>query len=246
MNLFLDIETIPTTRQAVRDYIEESMRDELDAAINSVCAPSNYKDEAKIAEFCTNKIAALKAEFADKLKASVEKTGLDGSFGHVFCIGWACNDDEPQTVYGLDEALVLAEFRDQLRVPMSERHSTCVIGHSVSGFDLRFLTQRYIVNGILPPPVISKAARAKPWEEQFVFDTMIQWAGVGKTISLEKLCLALSVPSPKNGMDGSQVWPAVQEGRLAEVAAYCAGDVTAARACWRRMTFAPVFEDVPA
>lgn len=252
MNITIDIETIPTQRQAVCNYIEESMRDELQQTIDAVCAPTNYKDADKIAEFCTNKRAALQTEFPDKLKASIDKTGLDGAFGQVCCIGWAVDDGSVSTVYDLDERHVLGEFARLLTVPAHERHTTCVIGHNVSAFDLRFLTQRYIVNSIRPPMVIARAAQAKPWESEKVFDTMVQWAGVGQRISLDKLCLALSVPSPKGEIDGSQVWRYVQDGRIAEVAAYCARDVNAARSVWRRMTFAEVptyaeqLEDVPA
>jgi hypothetical protein len=183
---------------------------------------------------------------------AVAKTGLDGSFGRICVIGWAVDDEKPQTVYdATNEGAVLEDFAARLWVPPSDRHTTCIIGHNVSGFDLRFLTQRFIVNGIKPPMVIARAAQAKPWESEKVFDSMVQWAGVGGRVSLDKLCLALSIPSPKGDLDGSKVAAYVAAGRIEEVAAYCRKDVEAARAIWRRMTFAaaPVvqqFEDAPA
>lgn len=252
MHLFTDIETVPTQRQDVCDYLEESLRDELQAALESVCAPANYKDADKIAEFCAARKASLQSEFLAKLQAKIESTGLDGAFGQVFCIGWARGDDAPRTVFGLDERIVLTEFAQALKDSLapSELFNCTVVGHNVSAFDLRFLTQRFIVNGIRPPMVIARAAQAKPWEQEKVFDTMVQWAGVGGKIGLDKLCRALSIPSPKGDMDGSQVWAYVQDGRGAEVARYCEKDVEATRAVWRRMTFAtveqPQFEDVPA
>jgi predicted PolB exonuclease-like 3'-5' exonuclease len=97
--------------------------------------------------------------------------------------------------------------------------------------------QRYIVNGIKPHALIRRAAEAKPWESEKVFDTMIQFAGVGNRISLDKLCLALSVPSPKGDMDGSMVSKAVADGRINEVAQYCKKDVEATREVFKRMTF---------
>jgi hypothetical protein len=101
------------------------------------------------------------------------------------------------------------------------------------------LAQRHIVNGIRPHIVIGRAAQAKPWEGDKVFDTMVQWTGSASVrISLDKLCKALSIPTPKDGgITGATVWDAVQEGRIAEVAAYCAGDVLATREAWRRMTY---------
>jgi 3'-5' exonuclease len=246
--LYLDIETTPTTRDDVRDYLSATMRDEILKAMESVTAPANYKDAEKIAEYIANKKAALQAEFADKLAEKIHSTGLDGSFGHVFCIGWAQDDEEPTTVYGTNERFVLNEFASQLHVRPSDLHTTTVVGHNVASFDLRFLTQRFIVNGIRPPFVIARAAQAKPWEQEKVFDTMVQWCGIGNRISLDKLCLALSIESPKGELDGSKVWQWVQDGRHDEVAAYCERDVIAARNVHRRMTFQVVeqFEDVPA
>lgn len=248
MNLYLDIESIPTQRDDVRDYLSASLREETMLAMESVCAPANYKDAEKIAEYCAAKKKALQEEFAAKLADKINATGLDGSFGQVFCIGWAVNNAMPQTVYGMGERDVLENFARILYIPPAERHTTTVIGHNVSAFDLRFLTQRFIVNGIRPPVVISRAAQAKPWESEKVFDTMVQWAGVKDRISLEKLCLALSLPSPKGELDGSKVWQFVQDGRGEEVARYCERDVIACRAVHARMTFQTVeqFEDVPA
>lgn len=246
--LYLDIETIPTQRDDVRDYLSGSLRDDLLQAMEAVRAPANYKDADKIAEYCAEKKKALQDSFAQDLQKKIEATGLDGSFGHVFCIGWAFDGFDAQTVYGTSEHAVLNEFSRLATVRPSEQHSTTVIGHNVSAFDLRFLTQRFIVNGIRPPMVIARAAAAKPWESEKVFDTMVQWAGVGNRISLDKLCLALSIPSPKGDLDGSKVWQYVQDGRHEEIALYCERDVEATRAVHRRMTFQTMaeFEDVPA
>ena len=77
----------------------------------------------------------------------------------------------------------------------------------------------------------------------------MQWAGVGNRVSLDKLCKALGLPG-KGEIDGSKVWDYVRDGRIAEVADYCADDVRKVWAVYRRMTFAkvtqPELEDVPA
>lgn len=250
MNLYLDIETIPTQRDEVRDYLSASLRDETMKAMESVCAPANYKDADKIAQYIADKKAALQDEFAAKLAEKINSTGLDGSFGQVFCIGWALDGGPVTTVYSTNERFVLNEFSSQLHIHPSDLHSTTVVGHNVSAFDLRFLSQRFIVNGIRPPFVIARAAQAKPWEQEKVFDTMVQWSGVGGRISLERLCLALSIPTPKAEFDGSMVWQYVQEGKHDEVARYCERDVEATRHVHRRMTFVTntveQLDDVPA
>lgn len=223
MNLFLDIETIPTARDDVREYIAATVK-----------PPGNISKAETIAKW----IAESKPEAVED---AIAKTGLDGSFGRVCVIGWAFNDGDARTLLNADnEAALLACFADVMAdaINHSTQFSTIVIGHNVSSFDLRFLVQRFIVHGIRPPMTIQRAAQAKPWESDKVFDTMVQWAGVGNRISLDKLCLALEIESPKGDMDGSQVAAYVAAGRIAEVAAYCQRDIEATRAVYRRMTFA--------
>jgi len=220
--IFLDIETIPTQRQDVRDYIA-----------STVTHPGNIKKAESIAAWNENEKPAAVEE-------AVGKTSFDGAFGQVVCIGFDLSDNgEPATVFGLDEAALLRNFNNALAeiLDPSDMFTTTIVGHNVSAFDLRFLVQRYMVNGIRPHPVIARAAQAKPWESDKVYDTMIQFAGVGNRISLDKLCMALGLPG-KDGVTGADVWPMVQAGKLQEVADYCASDVRKTRAVFRRMTFA--------
>jgi hypothetical protein len=172
-------------------------------------------------------------------------------------IGYAIDDAEPQTLQVYDwrqpsaEASLLADFAEALseKIAPSNERSICVVGHNVAQFDLRFLMQRSIVDGIRPHPVIAHAAQAKPWESALVFDTMVQWVGVGNRIKLDKLCKALDIQTPKDGMDGSMVWDFVRDGRIDDVAAYCKKDVIATRSVHRRMTFQAIevfeLDDVP-
>lgn len=102
-------------------------------------------------------------------------------------------------------------------------------------FDIRFLLQRYIVNQIPVPFIIRYAANAKPWESERVYDTMVQWAGVGNRISLDKLCLALNIESPKGDLDGSKVYDYYLQDRLEEIAEYCKRDIEATRQVFKRM-----------
>lgn len=238
--LYIDIETIPAQRPDILADIREAKQQELEQAIAGVRAPGNYGPEAAakwMAEKGAAQIADLRASFEADVDDAYRKTSFDGAFGQICVIGWAINDEQPQTVQGMDEREVLRAFGKSLNIPRSAMFSTCVIGHNVAAFDLRFLAQRHIINGIRPPVVIAKASQAKPWEVEKVFDTMVQWSGVGNRISLDKLCKALGIPSPKGATDGSKVWDAVREGRLQEVADYCARDVEAVRQVHLRMTY---------
>ena len=263
-HLILDIETIPSQRPDVLAEIRDSLQAKLDAEIAAVKPPGNYKKQETIDEWLAveapKAVQALRNCFDADVNASYRKTGLDGAFGQICVIGFAIDNAPPQTIWAADwmqtgvERELLEDFACALTdlIPMSFERAMCVVGHNVTGFDLRFLVQRSIVNNVRPHRVIASAAQAKPWESEKVFDTMIQWGGTGSKPggSLDKLCKALGIQSPKGDITGATVWDAVQAGRIAEVAAYCAGDVVATREVHRRLTFrtAPVvaFEDVPA
>jgi len=218
--LFLDIETIPTQREDVKALIAKG-----------VTHPGNISKAETIAKWNEESRPAAVQE-------AVEKTSFDGAFGQVVCAGIALGDAETVVISSLNERDVLLGVNDALaNIPPSEHLSTVVVGHNVSAFDLRFLIQRFIVNGIQPHIIIARAAQAKPWETDKVYDTMVQFAGHGNRISLDKLCIALGLPG-KGDITGADVWPMVQAGRLPEVADYCGSDVMKTRDVYNRMTFA--------
>jgi hypothetical protein len=247
-NLVIDIETIPSQRPDVLEEIRASKQSELTAALAAVKAPGNYGADAAAKWWDEKGKAqkeALQAGFDAEVDDAYRRTGLDGAYGQVCVIGYALDDAEPQHLTADDltaagEVALLESFACVLTnlIPKSEWFTTTVIGHNVVAFDLRFLVQRHIVNGVRPHFIIAHAAQAKPWEQDKVFDTMVQWGGLKAGGSLDKLCKALSIPTPKGDITGATVWDAVKDGRLADVADYCARDVAATRSVHRRMTFA--------
>lgn len=260
--LYIDIETIPAQRPDVLEELRAAEQEALIAALQAVKPPGNYKKQETIDEWMATEAPKIKQALIDASAANVDaayrKTGLDGAFGQICVIGWALNDEKASTIWSPQwddptcERELLEAFYCALTdaIPANEERTTCVIGHNVAGFDLRYLAQRSIVHSVRPHRVIASAAQAKPWEQEKVYDTMIQWGGTGAKPggSLDKLCRALGIPTPKGDITGATVWDAVQAGRIADVAAYCARDVEAVRSIHRRMTFqtVPEFEDVPA
>ncbi len=245
-SLYLDIETVPAQRPDVMEEIREEKQAALTSAIEAIRPPSNYGAEAAAkwqAEKGAPQAAALRASFEAEVDEAYRKTGLDGAFGQICVIGFALNSEQAVRCYRddwTDEGGVLQDFGCYLTdiLEPSELMTTTVVGHNVASFDLRFLAQRSIVRGFRPHGVIARASTAKPWETDKVYDTMVQWAGVGRFISLAKLCKALGIPSPKGELDGSKVWDFIKAGRIVEVADYCAGDIETTRRVHHRMTFA--------
>ena len=219
--LVLDIETIGTQREDVKAYIAKNIKH-----------PATHKKPDTIEKWYKEEAPAAAEE-------AISRTGLDGAFGQVCCVGFAHGfDGDPESIYGLDEALILNDFNGALNlIPRNEWLSTCVVGFNVLSFDLRFLMQRYMINRIQPHPIIKRAAAAKAWDEDKVFDCMTQFAGFGNRISLDKTCLAFGIKSPKGEMDGSMVGQYVKDGRINEVSEYCKLDIVATQEVFKRLTF---------
>ena len=227
MDLFFDLETIPSRREEVCAYLGSSVK-----------MPGTIKKQESIDAWHKN-------DKKDAQDDAVRATSLDGTFGTICVVGWAFDDSAPQCAYSeIDEAFLLNEFNGAIERELTSQkgrddpYQVRVVGHNVTGFDLRFLMQRCIVNGIKPHAALTRAMGAKPWEGHIVFDTMVQWSGVGgKNKKLEALCMALGIHSPKEECNGSLVWQWVEDGRIKEVAQYCKRDVAATREVFKRMVY---------
>lgn len=243
LNVFIDIETIPNQKQGAFEAILQ------DVALNFK-APSDLTKEKAAADLgITDKDEikfTSKASMIERWEAAMasskshevaedkyRRTALNGGYGEVCVIGLAVDDGEPEAITDEDEAEILVKFnqlitRIKYDVP---RPNIRFIGHNVE-FDIRFLFHRFIVNRIKPAINLHYSQ----YSENFA-DTMQIWAGRGNRIKLAELCEILRIPSPKDGIDGSQVWDYVQAGRIEEVAEYCKKDVIATREAYNRMTF---------
>lgn len=221
MRLFLDIETIPTVDPAVIEEIAAG-----------VLPPGNMSKAETIAAWEVDKKPALVEE-------AVRKTSFDATYGRICCIGWAFEDAPPTTLMtpALEEREMLASFCKVVLTQAGQIESRLeVCGHNVS-WDLRFMLQRCIVNGVRPPHALMAAMQAKPWGDS-IRDTMLMWhPDRERRISLDKLCRVLGVPTSKGDMDGSKVWGAYQAGEYEKIATYCAADVEATRKVFHRLSF---------
>jgi len=239
MNVYLDLETLPAQSP---DAIAELKRqaEEEKAAIRP---PSNYKDEAKIAEYVAAKQAEIDADADDRYR----KTSFDGAAGQICVIGVAFDDEPPVTFWSKDwagtERQIMGDFFEELkyRFEPSRDRRPVFIGHNLVGFDLRFLFQRSVMLGIRPP--VWMPVNPRPWDDS-VFDTMTAWAGFGNRVSLDKLCRSFGIATKGSEIgeeiDGSKVWDFVQAGRISDVAKYCAGDIERTREIHKRLTFQSV------
>jgi hypothetical protein len=213
MNLYLDIETIPCE--------DETLRAEIAAGI---VPPGNYKKPETIAEW-------EKTEKPKLIEEAIQRSGLDGGFGRVLCIGWAVGDAPVVVAHEDEEQLLLQIVMQELSDVMDR--ALIIIGHNIAGFDLRFLWQRCVVHGVFPSGLFN-FMQAKPWDKG-INDTMLMWHPQNR-VSLAKLCKILGIPKD-DPVDGSQVYQLFKAGELDKILAHCKSDVEAVRDCHRKLTF---------
>jgi predicted PolB exonuclease-like 3'-5' exonuclease len=224
MNLVIDLETVPSQLQWVREDIASTIK-----------PPGTLKKAESIAAWERDeKPAAIEEAYA--------KTSFDGGLGQIVVIGWAFDEGDTHALQVVDltaksEAAMLEVFFSDMSKIYKGTSGTrpCVVGFNHVGFDLPFMAKRCIVHGIKPP--FWWPRDPKPWSDA-VYDCMVQWSGVKDRISMDKLCRILGIPGKGDGPTGADVWPMVQAGKLDEVATYCRADVERTRAMHKRMTFA--------
>lgn len=222
MNLYLDIETIPAQSPQAHAAIAKTVR-----------PPAQMKKADTIAAWEANDKPQAVAE-------AIAKTSLDGAYGHIFCIGWAFEDEAPRTInidpgapYGEDE--MLEDFTETMNARLGNFFEPIrVIGHNVAAFDIRFIWQRAIILGVRMPHWFPRDP--KPWSDE-VFDTMTAFAGARNMIGMDRLCSVLGFPG-KGDIDGSKIAGLYAAGRYAEITEYCRDDIERTRAIHRRMLVA--------
>jgi len=217
--LYLDIETIPAQSASAKSLIALSVK-----------PPAQMKKADTIAAW----------EIEQKPQAvedAIAKSSLNAAFGHICCIGMAVDDGDVNSISWPNNATsefeMINGFFEVVGDAIGNRFPT-VVGHYITGFDLRFIWQRCIVLGIRVPAWVPR--NPKPWDP-VVFDTMTAWAGARDTISMDNLCAALGLPG-KGDIDGSKVAAMWANGEHEAIAAYCRGDVERTRAIHRKMQLA--------
>lgn len=235
MNFYFDIETLPCQDVELTAALRADMKAELDTALDNIRAPSNYKDEAKIAEYVAKAHADMVAAHEAKVQDAYLKTSFDGGLGQVCVIAYAVGNTSPVSYQASTPEGEKRLLEDFFCAITDAAPGLTFVGHNIIGFDLPFLWKRCMILGVKPPLCFPRSP--KPWSEGVV-DTMLLWDAQQRAGgSMDRICKLMGIPG-KGDMDGSKVWPMFQEGRLTEIAAYCKADVERTRAMHLRMTFA--------
>ena len=173
--------------------------------------------------------AQLHLDEAEVLK----RLSLSAATAQILCLAYALEPplDSPVSVLGGEEREIIQGFWKLAT------ETNLFVGHNLLDFDLRFIYQRSVIQQIKPSREIPFAR----YRNVPVFDTMHEWSKWGREhVSLDLLARALGIPSPKESLDGSKVFPYFRAGRFPEICDYCSRDVETVRQVYRRLTFASI------
>lgn len=157
------------------------------------------------------------------------RAALVPEFSRIVCASFAFMTPDgkihKQTFSDSDEKKLLKE----VNVLMDKvfRMDFWLCGHNIKMFDIPTIQKRMVINGIKPSPLLP-GYDTKPWEVKAI-DTMDIWK-MGNNFalsSLELMCAALGVPSPKEGeITGNRVHEAYYMfNQLDLIVEYCERDV---------------------
>ena len=201
--LYFDCETIPVQDAEKRKLYTKRIK-----------PPGQYKKPESIQKWLDDE---------NNVTEALSKTALDGAWGRLHCIGYAIDNGPLECIYDENEQGMIRNFKklmfDKDRLPRR------LVGHYVKGFDIPFLHKRSIVNGLGPLFDYD----SKPWEYNAYCTGEMFSLERNKVPSLDTLCCALGVDSPKDGIDGSNVYDLFKQGKHQEIIDYCKQDVRAVR-----------------
>ena len=140
--------------------------------------------------------------------------------GHREPYSWVAGSEE-------EEADMLREFWDDIQTLARSAGQVQWISFNGKRFDVPFVSARSARHGIVPT---NEGIRST---HKYRTEAHLDLANVWQPTwySLADLCDHLGVDSPKGEFDGSDVAPAVRDGKLGEVTDYCERDVVATFQC---------------
>ncbi len=157
-----------------------------------------------------------------------QRAGIYAEFGKIICIsvGFIHNTSmRVKSFAGDDEKQLLSSFISMINM-WDKSGNRLLCGHNLKEFDVPYISRRMLVNGLILPPAFDIAGK-KPWEVKHL-DTLELWKfGDYKNFtSLALLADLFDIPTPKDDIDGSQVYEVYyKEKNIERIATYCEKDV---------------------
>jgi DNA polymerase elongation subunit (family B) len=166
-------------------------------------------------------------------------SGLNPLYSKILClsIGYFDGSEYKFKTLSGDEKEIIDTFFKIIYKFMNNQKFKYIAGHNVKNFDIPYILKRAMINGFNYEDFITpfKIIGRKPWELEHIKDTKEMWAFGSNMFkgTLEEVCVALGIESPKNGeVKGSDIFryyylkdDLPQERRLSDIKSYCERDV---------------------
>ena len=221
--LFLDIETVPEVAQY-------SQLDETKQGLWELKSQYQRKDDYTAEEF-------------------YPRAGIWAEFGKIICISvgyFAIQKDERSfrvRSFSGHEKELLKEFKSLL-ISHFSKAKNLLCAHNGKEFDFPYIARRMIIHGIELPYKLNLFGK-KPWEVPHL-DTMELWKfGDYKNFtSLKLMANVLGIPSPKDDIDGSDVYKVYYtENDIQRIIEYCEKDTVTVAQIILRLRGEPILSD---
>jgi 3'-5' exonuclease len=126
------------------------------------------------------------------------------------------------------EAGLISAFADRL----ADLRPT-LVSYNGGSFDLPVLRYRAMIHGIAAPGLTDEYFRRYGTRHVDLCDLLANFHPRAK-VGLDDLCKMMGLPGKPEGIDGSKVWEAVQQGQIQRVADYGETDVVNTYRLWLR------------
>lgn len=162
-----------------------------------------------------------------------DRAGIWAEFGKIICIsvGYFSIQNDIRTFrvtsFHGEEDQLLKDFKNLLISHFSQaKHLLCA--HNGKEFDFPYIARRMIIHNIALPYKLNLFGK-KPWEVPHL-DTLELWkfGDYKNYTSLKLLTNVLGIPSPKDDIDGSEVYSVYYETNdISRIVDYCEKDTIA-------------------
>ena len=205
--LFLDIETVPETAQ--------------------------YSELPEDKQLLWEQKSKYQRKEDYSAEAFYDRAGIWAEFGKIVCISvgyFTIVNSERRfrvTSFHGEERTLLLEFKTLIETHFSKTtHLLCA--HNGKEFDFPYIARRMIIHNITLPVKLNLFGK-KPWEVPHL-DTLELWkfGDYKHYTSLKLLTSVLGIPSPKDDIDGSEIFRVYyEENDIERIVTYCQKDTIA-------------------
>jgi predicted PolB exonuclease-like 3'-5' exonuclease len=177
----------------------------------------------------------------ESAEAFYERAGIWAEFGKIVCISvgyFKLQGDLRKfrvTSFFGEEIKILKDFKNLLTTHFNDtKHLLCA--HNGKEFDFPYIARRMIIHQIELPSKLNLFGK-KPWEVPHL-DTLELWkfGDYKNYTSLKLLTHILGIPSPKDDIDGSEVYRVYyEEQEIDRIVTYCEKDTVAVAQIFLRL-----------